>query len=75
MHSGIYRECRESGKKEEFPSSLLDLAECLLALCSSSSACQVDNLISVLSREESDSRTFAEHASNISGGYKITNAA
>lgn len=72
MHDGICRENSESCEGEEVLSCMLDFAKCLLALCSSSSACRAEKLIFVLYREGFDERTFVEHVSSLSDCKKIT---
>lgn len=51
------------------------LAECLLALCPFSRACKAEKLISVISREEFDSRTFAEYVLSVADCHRITDSA
>lgn len=48
MHDWRCRESSESGEEEEVLSLELDLAECLLDFCSSSSTCNVEKQILVL---------------------------
>lgn len=75
MHDGVCRKSSKSGGNEETPSCALDLAECLPALCSFSSAFKTLNPIFVLFRKEFDPRTFAVHVVLEADCHKVTNSA
>lgn len=53
----------------------MDLAECLHALCSSSSARKVEKLTYDLYRKLFDLRKSAEHVSSVTNCHKIANSA
>lgn len=71
MHDGTCRESSGKGEKAEVPSYLMDLAECPLALWSSSNACRVQKIISGLRRIAFEPRTFAEHVASVVGVHVI----
>lgn len=77
MHDGICRGSSKRGEKQEALSCALELADFLLAFCSSSSACKFNftTLISVLYRELSDLRTFVKHLSSVVDCHEMTNSA
>lgn len=75
MHDGIYRESSERGEEEEVPTCVVELAECLLALCPSSRACRAEKQISFLCKQGSYSRTFAEHVSIVTDCHNISDLA
>lgn len=57
----------------EVTGCMSDWAEYLLTLCSSSSACKVKKLISVLCRKECDLKALEENGSSVADCQKITN--
>lgn len=73
MHDGVCLRRSGSVEKEEYLSCMPDLAEGLLALCSSSTPCEAEKLISVRHREKADPMTCAELVSGVADCEKITN--
>lgn len=66
----IFSKRGESGK--EVPNCALDVAECLVGLCSSSSASKVQKLISTLGQEEFDMKMFEAYVSSLVDCNRIT---
>lgn len=75
MYDGICCESIERGEKEEVPSSVLDLAECLQELGSSSSVCRFEKQFAALCRERSNPRTFRNHMSSVANIHETKHSA
>lgn len=71
MHNGICRKGSEDGDQEEASSCVFDSAQCLLDLVSSSSARKAEKITSLLCREGSVWRTFAEHVLSMGDCHEI----